>query len=292
MQFSRYFFSALLLFFAIIQAKSQCLITLGPDETICTDFGQAEFTLGQNLFVMDGIPPYSYSWSCEVETFFFDYTASDFLNDTTLAEPELIDFGIDSLTFVLTVTDSEGNTCSDSINVFICSFGIDLADGQFTIDQGDTVSIYSSVGGNCMPVTYQWEPNYNISDVNASNPQVWPDTTTFYTNVATDSAGCSMFDGDIFEVYVNPLSTSSRQGPIEPKLYPNPMVDFTTVDLSGMEVNGWSLEIYDVMGRRVRSENLVTDQQVILKGQLTSGVYSYRILDGNEVLGKGQFVVR
>jgi len=270
----------------------QCLMTLGPDETICTSLSPAEYTLGENVQIMDAVPPYTYSWSCEVETFFFTYTASDFLNDTTLAQPELIDFGIDSIAFELTITDAEGNTCSDSISLFICSFGVDLGDGNFTINQGDTTSIYSSVGGNCEPLTYQWEPDYNISDVNAATPQVWPDTTTFYTNVATDSAGCSLIDGDVFEVYVNPLSTSAQRTLIHPDFYPNPMIEFSTIDLRGHAAAGWQLVIYDAMGRRVRSEQITSERQLIRRAQLESGFYTYQLVDQNQRMGTGRFIVK
>jgi len=266
-------------------------MTLGPDETICTSLSPAEYTLGENVQIMDAVPPYTYSWSAEVETFFSTYTASDFLNDTTLAQPELIDFGIDSLTFALKITDAEGNTCSDSISLFICYFGVDLGDGNFTINQGDTATIYSSVASDCAPVTYQWEPDYNISDVNAAMPQVWPDTTTFYTNVATDSAGCSLVDGDVFEVYVNPLNTTDEGALINPTLYPNPMTEFATIDLRGQNSAGWQLIVYDSMGRRMRSETITSERHIIRREQLESGFYTFQLLDQNQRIGTGRFVV-
>jgi len=50
--------------------------------------------------------------------------------------------------------------------------------------RGDSIQLTASGG-----LIYSWTPNYNILDSNTATPTVWPDTTTTYTVVTTDSCG-------------------------------------------------------------------------------------------------------
>ena len=143
-------------------------------------FGIDTVYLGGAPTVITGTPPFTYTWTCIysiLNTLFF--TASDFLDDTTSANPRLTDHNSDTLAFYLTVTDSFGNTCNDTVIVRFCGNFAWTLDWKFThINQGDTTTIFPSVGQGCPPLTFQWFPNYNISDPNIENPTVWPDTTT------------------------------------------------------------------------------------------------------------------
>ncbi len=50
--------------------------------------------------------------------------------------------------------------------------------------RGDSIQLNVSGGG-----TYTWTPSYNILNNNTDSPIVWPDTTTIYTVITTDSCG-------------------------------------------------------------------------------------------------------
>ena len=50
--------------------------------------------------------------------------------------------------------------------------------------RGDSLTLNASGGG-----TYAWTPNYNIMNDSTDSPTVWPDTTTTYTVITTDSCG-------------------------------------------------------------------------------------------------------
>jgi gliding motility-associated-like protein len=49
-------------------------------------------------------------------------------------------------------------------------------------------------------VTYQWSPNFRISDAKISNPTVQPDVTTIYTVTVTNASGCTSSESITIEV--------------------------------------------------------------------------------------------
>ncbi len=56
-----------------------------------------------------------------------------------------------------------------------------------TIRVGETSTLGTGTSGGNLT----WGPNYNMSDINAQNPVVWPGHTTTYTVTYTDPNGCS-----------------------------------------------------------------------------------------------------
>ncbi|NEN25244.1 T9SS type A sorting domain-containing protein [Cryomorpha ignava] len=272
------------------QTMGQCSVNAGNDITVCVGMDGFEQILGESLVIENGTPPYTYSWSCNFSIGTFNYSASDFLNDTTLANPELIGLVDDSLEFYISVTDFNDNTCSDTLVVFFCQTFMTLEDKQTTIMQGDTAQLYPGVFSNCEPITYQWTPNYNISDPNIPYPAVWPDTTTYYVATAIDSAGCEMIDSS-FKVFVNPLNTIELGINSSVKIFPNPMSDFFVVEFSGISIDNLSIELYDAQGRMVRKANVSGDRTEIKRGDLQSGLYIYRLFQGIQSAGQGKLVV-
>ena len=65
--------------------------------------------------------------------------------------------------------------------------------------------------------------------------------------------------------------------------YPNPANDHTWIPVS-KEAQGGFIEIYNMSGHRVISHNISSEmvQRVNLNG-LTSGIYTYRIVNGKKV---------
>jgi hypothetical protein len=85
------------------------------------------------------------------------FTASDFLDDTTSANPTVISSG-ENLIFKLTVIDSKSNICTDSVNVRFSIFGTHLGTCNYVIQHGDSVflSNFHNVLGGISPVNYLW----------------------------------------------------------------------------------------------------------------------------------------
>jgi len=280
---------SMLFIFSASQTPGQCALNIGNDTTVCV-MGLSELTLGESLTIDGGTPPYTYAWSSNYSIGPLQFTASDFLNDTTLANPELLYWSDDSLVFQLAVTDFMGNTCSDTLVVYFCHFAMTLEDKQITIMQGDTAQLYPGVFGNCQPITYQWSPDYNISDPNIPNPVVWPDSTTYYVATALDSAGCEIID-ETFEVFVSPVSTSDNLSNPSVAIYPNPMSDFATIEINGINAEKLRIDFYDIQGRLVSQNTLSGKRHQISSANFRSGLYIYRLFQNDQPFGQGKLVV-
>ncbi len=69
---------------------------------------------------------------------FLGQTASYFLNDTTLANPQLINSGA-PFTLYLSVTDNTGNSAIDSVYLDFYNYDVILGYAQHDIMQGDSI---------------------------------------------------------------------------------------------------------------------------------------------------------
>ena len=68
-------------------------------------------------------------------------------------------------------------------------------------------------------------------------------------------------------------------------LYPNPTNDLFTIDLSKVNPNRWSVEVYDVSGKTVSfDQNLKTNMHIIDLSKAESGIYLVRVQIGNDMI--------
>lgn len=237
-----------------------------------------------------GIPPYTYTWSCNYSvqnTLFF--SASDFLDDTTSANPRIENHVPGILVFYLSVVDSIGNSCTDSVIVRFCGDFAWTLDWKFAhISQGDTVQIAPSVGAGCPPLTFQWFPEYNISDPNIATPLVWPETTTQYSSVVTDSAGCQE-NGGSFDVFVNPVGLDEMGGHRTVlNISPNPLTDKSTITTN---IRNGKVVFFDIFGRKIHEASLGPSTE-IERMDFDIGVYIYVLYKDNEMVGQGKLIVQ
>ncbi len=106
-----------------------------------------------------------------------------------------------------------------------------------------------------------------------------PDTGTQDTWVVkVDSFGCLVPGCEV--VSVPPIETSIAAL----KIYPNPARNILNIEITP---NGnqyqFNFELYDIIGKRVRTQKLIPYHNTISVSGLTSGIYSYKI---DEVWGK------
>ena len=166
---------------------------------------------------------------------YFPNISSELLNDTTTANP-FVECGPninDTVTFILTVTDSYENTGSDSVDVIISSIQWQHLLGLTkTINQGDSAKIEPrNIVNGIPPFSYRWTPEAGLSNPQIDGPYASPDTTTEYTCLVTDALGCS--NTDQFKVIVLPTSASETARPdFTSTVYPNPVTTGSKISFS------------------------------------------------------------
>jgi len=119
---------------------------------------------------------------------------------------------------------------------------------------------------NIIPLVSSYGTQYSITPLVAYGCKV----TTLCINVAIEELEQKSFAS----IYPNPFSTSAM-------LYvPN--------SLSGP----CSFILYDLFGREVMQVENARDQQTIERGNLTAGIYVYRFLQDQEIIGEGKVVIQ
>lgn len=179
------------------------------------------------------------------------------------------------LTFILTVTDSLGNTCIDSVNIRFSNFSY-LSKNikyQVTINQGDSTQLFSGIFGGIPPLSFLWTPDYNLSDNTAAEPWASPDTSTSYHVFVEDSAGCQTQPSWAYTVNVIPTSNQKINILNDFKLSPNPSSGNFIVEIPE-NTQGVSLTIANATGQIIKVIPLKKGQTTYqFAEKLPSGVY-------------------
>jgi len=127
-----------------------------------------------------GTPPYTYSW-----------TPTEGLDDASKAQP--IASPTTTTTYTLTVTDSLGNTASDSVTVTVVPVVAEAGPDRHIL-AGDSTTLLGSASGGQTPYTYSWAPTDGLDDAAKAQPTASPTTTTTYTLTVRDSLDNSASD--------------------------------------------------------------------------------------------------
>lgn len=89
-------------------------------------------------------------------------------------------------------------------------------------------------------------------------------------------------------VYIDEINT--REGQIA--VYPNPFSNSTVIQVAeGTENKEYSFELYDIMGKKTLTQSLTVGSNVIKRGKLSSGLYIYKVLDGDVTIQTGKLAV-
>lgn len=210
----------------------ECLIVdAGKDTTYCTAQNINSLILGTTSKIANGKPPFKYAWECTYRlSDKLIFSASDFLNDTSLQSPVFKDIPVDQdwLKFTLTVTDSENNFAMDSLFVRFSRFAYLTGGGQsrFYIEKGDSILLTfpnSGIGGGIEPLSYYWRPKTFLSDPNSLVTWCKPDSSIQYEAFAIDSCGCVSGFEMAYDIRVLPESNDNNPefAPIGAKWYFN-----------------------------------------------------------------------
>ncbi len=226
-------------------------VNLGNDTSIC----------GDNLPLNAGNPGMSYLWS----------------NSTT--QQTLITFITG--TYSVVVTDANGCTASDAINVTFntipvvtFSFGLPvvcLADQAYALTTG------SPAGGS-----------YSGPGVNAGNfdPATAGIGTHGITYTYTDSAGCTSFATD--SVAVDACMSTGGVSAFSVQLYPNPSEGNFQLYVS----QSCTAELMNGLGQVVEAKNVLPGNNSFGNSSLAEGVYMLRLTNADQNVQLIRVVIR
>jgi hypothetical protein len=275
--------------------KCQCIADAGPDKVVCvTRNGVEPIEIGGNPSASNGTSPFTYTWTAFYQITIgqstFTYTASDFLNDTTIANPEVIYSVENPVEFILTVKDLDNNICRDTVRVRFSRFGMHLGNMIYNITQGDSVNLsyeFSNVMGGIEPIEILWKPNNGLTDSTSHSVWAKPQQNTVYYITVTDSAGCEVEGDPLYYVNVSPLSVIniSEHNPLT--IFPNPTENSLHIK-SNLPPKKLILSLTNSNGVVVRQE-IATSEKLNLEF-ISPGIYFYKITDGEEVLGQGKLI--
>lgn len=191
---------------------SQMTVNMEKDTTFCVGLYPDTIYLAQNITINGGIEPYTIAWECnapkDLHSF---YTASDFLNDTTILSPYFVNWQPPGkwIRFTLHVTDSENNYVKDNINVRFSTFAYLTGYSVIQVEKGDSVLFnQSSIEGGIEPLKFHWQPTTGLTNPDSLITWCKTDSLTQWRNqydiIVTDSCGCVSAPNLAYEVRVLP----------------------------------------------------------------------------------------
>jgi hypothetical protein len=269
-------------------------VDAGRDTSLC--MCDDTLHLGSSPSASGGQPPYIYTWKVLPNIpAYFPNISSEILNDTTTANPFMECGPIinDTVTFILTVTDSYENTGSDSVDVIISSIQWQhLMLLTKTINQGDSAKIEPrNIVNGIPPFSYHWTPEAGLSNPHIAGPYASPDTTTEYTCLVTDAIGCSTIDQ--FKVIVLPTSASETARPdFTSSVYPNPVTTGSKISFSNPGNEKFNIRIMNIKGQLILNEWLHSETFLIGGKIRHSGSYYYVVQNSSGRATSGNFIVQ
>lgn len=267
---------------------SQCIADAGNDQHWCRDNIKDTIILGGFPSAGNGTLPYTYTWSTDPIQLSsnLSFYASNFLDDTTKANPSLIDFWNSAITFFLEVKDSDNIICRDTVKITVSQFSISLVTYYYYINAGDSVRLKIPNAGpssSLMPPidSILWRPHIGITDSNAARPWVQPNEDVVYYPIVWDSAGCRA-EGPPFQyVYVCHIGIDEISNPLmsEIKVYPTALSkdnESLYIEIP-FSFESMVFRLYDLNGKEVISQKFASKEFDIKLEHLIAGVYFYVI---------------
>jgi N-acetylneuraminic acid mutarotase len=103
--------------------------------------------------------------------------------------------------------------------------------------------------------------------------------------------GTGSFTKDFWEYDPNAIGMNEIENNISVSLYPNPMHESATLQISN-SIQNLHFELYDVRGRCVLQSAIADLQLMIHRGNLAAGIFVYHITDGTKSLATGKLIIQ
>ncbi|TAG54943.1 MAG: hypothetical protein EAZ27_07985 [Cytophagales bacterium] len=252
-------------------------INLGKDTTFCSSLVNPQ--IGTKLTITGGSLNVFYTWSCKYILGNRTYTASNFLNNTTVASPIVSNLPSNEwLKFILTVFQNS-NIYKDSINIRVSQFAYTTGFITRYLSFGDSIELNSTqIGGGITPLKFlKWEPSTGIKKP-FSNPAFYKQVLTPFGQslqidaYVTDSVGCEGSNMAYEIRFQNPSSLNDIELSKTEIFIRNGELNFTNENQENVSVS-----IYKTSGEKVLSLN--TDKSKVsinaLKADLNEVLICY-----------------
>lgn len=277
-----------------LNSYSQCIADAGPDQHWCGHGSNDTISLGGTPTGNNGQAPYTYQWSIDaISIGSLTFDASVFLDDTTAANPKLLDSWGNEMTFFLKVTDALNAVCYDTVKITVSSFSIHLGTLSFTINAGDSIKLDGPNVMSALPVdSILWRPNHGLIDSNSVSPWAKPTRDINYYCIVWDTAGCSQQGGAFQFVTVNHLGNSEfDESQID--IYPTLLKagENLKVDLN-QNCTDCQIEIHDLSGRNVLSASIENEKAEFELNPLPKGVYICSVTSEGKVLIRKKILIK
>lgn len=267
-----------------VKAQTGCTADAGGDRVFCLPaFGDStppdtsQLTLGGFPAASGGIEPYTYTWTMTPITLEKGQviSAADILDDTTAANPLVTFFQRDVQTFFLTVRDSTGAVCRDTVTIKQNIWNVSLAEYDFYIEEGETLTLnepnFSPKSGVIDSVL--WRPRHGMIDSTSTLPVVSPTQNTGYYATIWDDSGCRATGNAFQHVTVYPLSAPNKYNKKEFDIYPNPARDFIRVEHSFGQNPKTFIQLIDLRGQTVKHVPFNNGSVKVDISDLAAGLY-------------------
>ncbi len=290
-----------IIFSFVNNSYAQCLADAGPDKVVCRNLDTLNPTyLGGNPTATKGIAPFTYTWEAyyseTIGSTTLRYVASDYLNDTTAANPIITkNPGHSPITFHLTVKDSVGNICKDSVSINFSEFVATLMEYHYNIKKGD--SILLDRGTNFfskLPVAhFVWRPNEGLSDSTSMTFWAKPNVSTSYYMVVTDSGGCTAIGPTYYLVSVGSTGISEVNNIQKSSVvYPNPTNDIVNIKINSNNVGIIYIDLFDAQGKKIESISTISNLFEVNTEKYPPGLILYNISQNGDIISNGKFIKR
>lgn len=273
--------------------RAQCFVDAGDDIHVCASFqtGFSPTVIGEGIVITNATAPYIYEWSiAPVSSFNTTLYASDFLNDTSIADPTVLEIWEDSLTFFLKLEDADQQVCYDTIIVSASLFISHLGTFLFTINAGDSVLLFggSNISSNYPTDSLVWRPSIGLSDSTVTTPMASPPSDQHYGCAIWDSQGCYQEGSPFQYVIVTPVGVEDNEKPSSFNIHSSNNELHLYAEANSLP---YVFELWDGQGTLVLKEEIKTETDRISTKALGKGVYIYSIRTKDARLQSGKLVL-
>ncbi|MGN6342790.1 MAG: LamG-like jellyroll fold domain-containing protein [Ginsengibacter sp.] len=133
----------------------------------------------------------------------YSWTPAAGLSDPKIANP--VATSLTSTKYFVTVSNADGCSKTDSINITVNSFPNISASNDTTVCENSTVKLWATGGSS-----YSWTPSAGMQNPNSQTPSVTASVSTKYYVTVKNAAGCSQKDSvNIIVKRLPPISVSN-----------------------------------------------------------------------------------